>query len=47
MLLFLRALIRRLALELPGWEEDSVILLDGARYHTSPEMKQYLQQLGL
>ena len=24
-----------------------MILLDGARYHTSPEMKQYLRQLGL
>ena len=47
MLMFMRSLMERLNHELPGWQEDTLVLLDGARYHTSPEMKQYLRQLGI
>ena len=42
MLMFLRLLMQKLDHEVPGWREDSVLLFDGARYHTSPEMKHYM-----
>ncbi len=35
MLVFLRYLTRQLDIESPGWEEETVFLFDGARYHTS------------
>lgn len=47
LLAFMRALILRLDRELPGWEQDSLILLDGAKYHTSPEMRQHFEALDL
>ena len=39
MTLFLRYLGRQLDLETPGWQEDSTILLDNARWHTNSVMK--------
>ena len=47
MLLFLSHLCRKLDSERPGFREDSVVLLDGARYHTSSKTRLVLKKLGL
>ena len=47
LLTFLRHLIQIMAEQLPGFEKETVFLLDGARYHTSPEMRHYYEQLGV
>ena len=47
MMLFLSYLCRRLDAELGEWKSNSVILLDGAKYHTSPESIQFLRKLGV
>jgi hypothetical protein len=33
--IFLERLAGKLTEQRPGWREDTVLLLDGARYHTS------------
>ena len=45
MLVFLQYLMRKLDIESPGWEEETVFLFDGARYHTSAEMRGYFKKL--
>ena len=45
MILFLSNLIRKLNTEIPDWRENSVILLDGAKYHTSDETRIALKKL--
>ena len=45
LLVFLKHLMRQLDSEGPGWEDKTVFLLDGARYHTSEEMRDYLRKL--
>ena len=47
MLTFLRALTQQLDDEIPGWRANCLCLLDGAKYHTSPEMRRHLEKLGL
>ena len=47
MTMFLRYLTRQLDRETPGWQEDSVILLDNAAWHTSPLMKKRLAKMEL
>ena len=47
MTLFLRHLVRQLDRETPGWQDDSVILLDNAAWHTSPVMKKRLEKMAL
>ena len=47
MLLFFTKLILLLDQEASSWRDDVVFLLDGARYHTSPETKDHLRRLGL
>ena len=47
LLTFLKALMPRLDRELPGWQQETVWLLDGARYHTSPEMRGHFEALDL
>ena len=42
LMLLMRYLIRHLDAESPSWRDNTVILLDGARYHTSEEMRDYL-----
>ena len=37
--------MRQLDSEGPGWEEKTVFLLDGARYHTSEEMREYFRKM--
>ena len=45
MTLFLRYLFRQLDRETPGWQEDSIILLDNAAWHTSRLMQKRLAKL--
>jgi len=45
MLAFLRYLVAKLDEEHPGWSAETVILLDGARYHTGEEIKEYIRKM--
>ena len=36
---FLQYLIKRLDLDTPGWQENTVILIDNASWHNSADMK--------
>ncbi len=47
MLAFLRHLTMKLDEELPGWRSETVILLDGARYHTGEEIREYIRKMQL
>ena len=47
LLTFLRHLTAKLDEESPGWEAETVILLDGARYHTGEEIREYLRKMQL
>ena len=44
---FLCYLVRQLDRETPGWQENSVILLDNAAWHTNATMRQRLQKMQL
>ena len=46
-MLFFRHLVRQLDLESPGWQEDSIILLDNATYHTSAETRELFKKMAL
>ena len=45
LLVFLKHLMRQLDNEDAEWASKTVFLLDGARYHTSEEMREYLKKL--
>ena len=45
MLVFLIYLVKQLDLEIPSWREETIILLDGARYHTGSKIREYLRKL--
>ena len=47
MMVFFRHLILQLDEERPGWREDTIILLDGARYHTGEGIREYLHKMQL
>ena len=47
LLTFFKSLMTRLDRELPGWQQETLILLDGAKYHTSPEMRSHFEALDL
>ena len=44
-MLFLRYLIRHLETDNPNWRSNTIFLLDGARYHTSEEMREHLRKM--
>ena len=44
-MLFLRHLVAELDRDSPGWQEDSVILLDNASYHNGEEIRQYMRKM--
>ena len=44
-MVFLRYLVQRLDEDIPGWRGDTLILLDGARYHTGSEIRDYLHKM--
>ena len=43
--MFLSHLCSRLDVDRPNWRQDSVMLLDGAAYHTCSEVRVHLHQL--
>ena len=45
MLAFLQHLVAKLDEETPGWREETHILLDGARYHTGEEIREYIHKM--
>ena len=45
--LFFLHLVKRLDAESPGWQEDTVFLLDNATYHKSAETMSLMNRLGL
>ena len=47
MLTFLRHLVVKLDEESPGWLAETIILLDGARYHTGEDIREYLHKMQL
>ena len=47
MALFLNSLIKQFDNEFPGWQENTVFLLDNASYHSSEETRAVFRTLGL
>ena len=47
MTLFLQSLTKVLDNETPGWQEDTVIQWDNAKYHSSEETRAVIRSLGL
>ena len=47
MKLYLDALAKQLDADRPSWKQDTVLLLDGARYHKSDEIMNWLQTQGI
>ena len=47
MLIFLTKLVDQLDISIPDWRDQSVLLLDGARYHTGSKVREYLRKLKL
>ena len=47
MMIYLIHLVNQLDQERSSWRDDTVLLLDGARYHTGTEVREYLQKLEL
>ena len=47
MLIFLLHLIKVLDLERPGWKDDTLLLLDGAKYHTGARVREHMRKLEL
>ena len=47
MLLFMSSLARKLDSELQFWRDDTVFLLDGAKYHVSDQTQDYLKKLNI
>ena len=47
MALFLQRLTQVLHRETPGWEQGSVVLYDGAPYHTGSDTRAIIKKLGL
>ena len=44
---FMRRLDIMLSIETPDWKETSIVLLDGAKYHTSKETRENLKKLNI
>ena len=47
MLVFLSSLVDCLDLSLPSWQENCVLLMDGATYHTGSKVREYIRKLKL
>ena len=47
MLIFLIHLVNQLDLERPSWRDDTILLLDGAKYHTGSIVREYMRKLDL
>ena len=46
-MIYLIHLVNQLDQERSNWRDDTVLLLDGARYHTGSEVREYLRKLEL
>ena len=44
-MLFMKHLVSKLDRETPGWQEDSIILLDNAPYHVSKLAREYFRKI--
>jgi len=44
-MLFMRHLVAKLDSETPGWQENSIILLDNAPYHVGTEARSYIRKM--
>ena len=47
MMVFLIHLVKVLDTERPSWRDDTILLLDGARYHTGSKVREYMRKLEL
>ena len=47
MMIFLQHLVEQLDLERPSWRDDTLLLLDGAKYHLSSQVREYMRKLDL
>ena len=47
MMIFLIHLVEQLDLERPSWRDDTVLLLDGAKYHLSSQVREFIRKLDL
>ena len=47
MLTYLQHLVAELDEQRPGWRGDTLILLDGARYHTGEDIREYIFKMRL
>ena len=47
MLIFLVHLVEQLDKERPSWRDDTILLLDGAKYHTGSKVREYMRKLEL
>ena len=47
LMVFFRYLIKYLDTENPDWRSNTIFLLDGARYHTSEDMREYLRKMNV
>ena len=47
MMVFLIHLVNQLDLERTSWRDDTILLLDGAKYHTGSRVREYLRKLEL
>ena len=47
MLIFLLHLVKLLDVERPGWKDNTVLLLDGARYHMGARVREHMRKLEL
>lgn len=47
MLLYLTYLCRQLDWEKPDWRDDSVVLLDGTKYHTGEKTRETMKKIGV
>ena len=43
--MFLRYLLRKYDIDMPGWRQDTVVLLDNAAWHKSEGISDILQEL--
>ena len=44
-MLFMRYLVRKLDEDTPGWENDSIVLIDNATYHRGEDIKKYFRKM--
>ena len=45
--LYVQKLCEKLDEERPGWKEDTVVLIDNAKYHSSRKTRNYFAHLGI